>query len=129
MQRLAIEAELTADKVMWQSRALLHAPVGAYLARRDYGLSDPAALDAIRWHTTGRANMSILEQVIYLADMIEPGRKDFEGLGAIRDAARHSLGKAMRLSLLDTIAYVQEGNKGIHPATLEALRWFESGRG
>ncbi len=73
--------------------------------------------------------MSILEQVIYLADMIEPGRKDFDGLRAIRDAAQHSLGKAMRLSLLDTIAYVKEGNKGIHPATLQALRWFESGRG
>ena len=61
------EAELRAP-------AVLHAKYGAWLAKNRYGVSDPEILSAIRWHTTGRANMTTLDKIIYVADYIEPRR-------------------------------------------------------
>ncbi|PIC65450.1 phosphohydrolase [Sporosarcina sp. P13] len=62
---------------------LWHAPVGALLAKEKYGVEDEDILQAIRYHTTGRAGMSDLEKVIYIADLIEPGRK-FPGVADLR---------------------------------------------
>lgn len=63
---------------------LWHAPVGANLAQERYGVEDEDILHAIRFHTTGRAGMSELEKVIYIADLIEPGRK-FPGIAELRE--------------------------------------------
>lgn len=62
---------------------LWHAPVGALLAKEKYGVEDEEVLQAIRFHTTGRAGMSDLEKVIYIADLVEPGRK-FPGVADLR---------------------------------------------
>ncbi|MDV6378536.1 bis(5'-nucleosyl)-tetraphosphatase (symmetrical) YqeK [Sporosarcina sp. GW1-11] len=62
---------------------LWHAPVGALLAKEKYGVEDEDILQAIRYHTTGRAGMSDLEKIIYIADLIEPGRK-FPGVADLR---------------------------------------------
>ncbi|ARD49533.1 bis(5'-nucleosyl)-tetraphosphatase (symmetrical) YqeK [Sporosarcina sp. P33] len=62
---------------------LWHAPVGALLAKERYGVDDDEILQAIRFHTTGRAGMGELEKVIYIADLIEPGRK-FPGINELR---------------------------------------------
>lgn len=59
---------------------LLHAKVGSFLAREKYGVNDKAILDAITYHTTGRPNMSTLDKIIYIADYIEPGRRQASGL-------------------------------------------------
>lgn len=126
LQRCVLEGELRVDKQMWDSRALLHAPVGAYVARRDYGEQDARVLDAIRWHTTGRANMSALEKIIYLADMIEPGRAMFAELPAIRAATRVDLDEAMRLALGSTVAYIKGKRRPVHGDTVEALRWYQA---
>ena len=125
MQELALAGGLLLDKVTWDSRTLLHAPVGAYLAQRDYGVHDAEILSAIRWHTTGRPGMTELEKIIYLADMIEPGRAPFGSLLAIRAAVWEDLDEAMLLALRDSVAYVQRGRDPMHPDTLRALRWFE----
>ena len=53
---------------------LWHGPVGAIIARNEFGIEDEDILNAIRFHTTGRAGMSTLEKLIYVSDMIEPGR-------------------------------------------------------
>lgn len=60
---------------------ILHAPAGAVLAREIFGIEDEEILSAIRWHTLGRVEMSMLEKIIFLADKIEPetrGREDYE---------------------------------------------------
>jgi len=126
MKGLALAGGLRPDRGMRDSRALLHAPVGAYLARRDYGVDDPAMLDAIRWHTTGRASMAVLEKIIYLADMIEPGRPAFEGLAVLRAAVWDDLDAAMLLALRGTAEYVKKRRNPLHSDTLEALRWLET---
>ena len=78
------------------SRALLHAAAGVAMAKEKFGISDEDVLNAIRWHTTGHANMTRLEKIIYLADMIEPNRREFSGLSTIRAAAEQDLDEAMR---------------------------------
>lgn len=65
------------DDMMLESKALMHAVAGMCLAKSVYGVEDEAVLSAIRWHTTGRAGMTDLEKIVYLADMIEPNRKPY----------------------------------------------------
>lgn len=63
------------DSMMKESKALMHSVAGMHIAEAVYGVTDPQVLSAIRWHTTGHANMTKLEKIIYLADMIEPNRQ------------------------------------------------------
>ena len=98
---------------------ILHAAAGADYAKTAYGVTDPEILRAIRLHTTGDAGMTILDKIIYLADMIEPSRS-FEGVEQIRNA--ETLDEMMRLALLRSIWYIKERNNPIHPATLRALQ-------
>ena len=97
---------------------VLHAAAGADYARTAYGVTDEAVLRAIRLHTTGDADMTVLDQVVYLADMIEPGRT-FEGADEIRNAG--SLQEMMRLALLRSIWYINKKGGQVHPATQRAL--------
>lgn len=97
---------------------ILHAPAGADRAKNVYGIDDPEILRAIRLHTTGDAGMTVLDKVIYLADMIEPSRS-YEGAETIRSAA--TLDEMMRLALLRSIWYIKENGNAVHPATLRAL--------
>jgi len=98
---------------------LLHAKSGAALAKVVFGVSDEVA-DAIKWHTTGKAGMSALEKVIYLADYIEATR-DFPGVEDLRRLAYENIDEAMIMGLEMTVQDVQA--RGIIPdeATIEAL--------
>ena len=80
-----------------ENPALLHARTGAALARELFGVSD-AIHDAIRWHTTGKPDMSLLEKIIYLADYTEPTR-DFDGVEKLRELCFEDLDRAMALGL------------------------------
>ncbi len=100
---------------------ILHAPAGADYAEKVYGVDDPEVLSAIRLHTTGDANMSDLDKVVYLADMIEPSR-DYEGVDEIRNA--DGLNVMMRLALSRSIWYIKKRNFDVHPATLRALEYM-----
>lgn len=98
--------------------AILHAPAGAAYAKAVYGVTDEDVLQAIRLHTTGDANMTDLDRVIYLADMIEPSRT-FEGVDEIRSA--NTLKEMMRLALKQSICYIKKKGGAVHPATERAL--------
>lgn len=102
---------------------LLHAKTGADLAWHEFGVS-PAIREAIRWHTTGRENMSLLEKIIYLADYIEPNR-DFEGLDRLRALAYENLDEALRLGLQMSLDEMEERRIVPHPNSLRALQYIE----
>lgn len=106
---------------------LLHAKTGAALARELFGISDEV-YEAIRWHTTGKPDMSLLEKIIYIADYIEPNR-DFPGVDELRELAYSDLDKAMELglemSLEDIRSYGQEPFK----TTVEAYEWYRKTNG
>lgn len=95
---------------------LWHAPVGAYLVETEAGISDAEVLDAIRYHTSGRPHMTLLEKVIYLADYIEPGRH-FPGVDEVRGLAKESLDKALIKSVQNTIMFLMKKNQMVYPDT------------
>lgn len=97
---------------------ILHAAAGAEYAHTAYGVNDPDVLEAIRLHTTGDADMTVLDKVVYLADMTEPSRS-YEGVDEIRRA--ETLDDMMRLALLRSICYIKGKGGEVHPATMRAL--------
>lgn len=110
---------ISADELELSMPALLHAPAGAALARSNYHVSDQNVLSAIRWHTTGRRNMTPLEKVVYLADMIEPGRTPYPGIEDLRLCARDDLDEAVRMAAAQSANYVASRGKKLHPRTME----------
>ncbi len=96
---------------------LWHAPVGAVLVEKVVGISDNEILDAIRYHTSGRAGMTKLDKVIYLADYIEPNR-DFPGVEEVRELARKSLELALIKALQNTISFLLNRNQAVYPETI-----------
>lgn len=86
MRQIILTEGFPADLIDYNGE-LWHAPVGAFLVEKEAGVSDPDVLNAIRWHTSGRPGMTILEKVIYLADYIEPGRH-FPGVDEVRALAK-----------------------------------------
>ncbi|MFE5319985.1 bis(5'-nucleosyl)-tetraphosphatase (symmetrical) YqeK [Paenibacillus sp. NPDC056579] len=105
------------DDLLDYDKELWHAPAGAFVAERDYGITDEDVLNAIRFHTSGRVGMSLLEKVVCLADYIEPGR-DFPGVNNIREIAEHSVEKALVAGFDGTIRFLLEKGKKIYPLTV-----------
>lgn len=105
------------DLLLFDSE-LWHAPVGAYLIKKEVGIADEEILDAIRYHTTGRPGMTTLEKVVFLADYIEPNRS-FPGVEEVREATKNSLDKAIVLALQNTIRFLLSKNQLIYPQTVE----------
>ena len=107
-----------------ENPALLHARTGAALARERFGISDEI-YSAIRWHTTGKPDMSTLEKIIYLADYTEPTR-DFEGVDKLRELSFEDLDKAMALGLEMSIEDLTERGKPIFHDTMDAYNWYKN---
>lgn len=104
---------------------LLHAKTGAYLAREKYGISDEDILNAIRFHTTGRPGMSLLEKIIFVSDYIEPGRTHSARLPELRRLAFLDLDKAFLEILKDTLQYLQTTENEIDPMTQKTYDYYK----
>ena len=104
---------------------LLHAKVGAWVAREKYGVTDPEILSAIMYHTTGRPGMTLLEQIIFTADYIEPGRKQAPNLTQIRHLAFTDLDAAVTKILEDTLEYLKSGDGEMDPMTEETYNYYK----
>lgn len=98
---------------------LWHAPVGAMLVRSDLGIQDQGVLDAISKHTTGHPDMTMLDKIIFLADIIEPGRS-FSGVDRLRELAGSDLDGAMLAAFDVTLLYIIRKGNYIHPISIEA---------
>ena len=99
--------------------AVLHAPAGAALAEREYGIEDREILSAIRHHTTAGADMGLLDKIIYVADMTEPGRK-YDGVETLRSLSAKDIDAAYTEALRQTLTFNIEKYAIVHPDTLEA---------
>lgn len=124
MQRLLTTHDLAAyceySPLVW------HAPVGAIIARNEFDVTDEDVLNAIKYHTTGRKEMSELEKVIFLADFIEPNRTQ-PGVDEIRLLCETSLDEAMAQTLENTVNYLNSlPNSSLHPDTLAALSHYKT---
>ncbi|MCG6201837.1 bis(5'-nucleosyl)-tetraphosphatase (symmetrical) YqeK [Psychromonas antarctica] len=103
---------------------LVHAKLGGVLAEDDYHVENQDIINAIKYHTTGRPNMSMTEKIIYIADFIEPGRKDFPGLIEARKLADENLDAALISILSLTINYVMDRGLIIDPTTEETYEYY-----
>lgn len=104
---------LEGEKELW------HAFAGAIVIQSDLGITDPEILQAVRYHTTGRVGMTLLEKVVCVADYIEPNR-NFPGVEEIRALAQEDLDAALALALGGTMQFLIEKKKTVFPLTLLA---------
>lgn len=98
---------------------LMHGEVGAAIAEYELQIHDEEILSAIRCHTTGKRDMSLLDKIIYIADLIEPSR-NFEGIAEIRRMAYKDLDNAIVMAVRSILDYVMKRGLVIHPATVDA---------
>lgn len=103
---------------------LLHAKVGSFLAMNTYKVQDPDIINAILNHTTGRPGMSLLEKIIFVADYIEPNRRQAPNLAEIRKTAFVDLDKAMLMILRDTLEYLEGMGGETDPMTRKTYEYY-----
>ena len=96
---------------------LLHSKLGAWMAKEKYGVDDEEILGAIAWHTTGRPGMTLMEEIIFLADYIEPMRQKAQNLDVIRKQAFIDLDRAVMMTLRDTLQYLKSGDSELDENT------------
>lgn len=123
--RLCKKKKISLTESELEMPALVHAKLGAYLARHEYGIKDPDILDAIIYHTTGRPGMTLLEKIVYIADYIEPNRKEIPGLDQIRRIVFADIDKAICLSAGSTVRYLRNGGKAVDPMTVNTYNFYK----
>ena len=107
--------------------SVLHQFLGAEKAKRDFGIEDEAVLDAIRYHTTGRPAMSVLEKLIYTADSTSYDR-DYEPIPALRAAVDENFDEGFFSLLKFTYEKIAAKGRAVYPLTEQALRYYEKER-
>ncbi len=100
----------------------LHALTGSLVAQRIFGENE-AVVSAIEHHTTGRADMTLLEKILYVADYMEPNR-DFPGVEQLRRLAYEDMDAALKLGLEMTLEHLKNQGSEVSPASREALAWL-----
>lgn len=118
--------EIQLERAEAEVHALIHAKLGACLAEKKYGIDNPRILDAIRYHTTGRPDMSMLEKIIYLADYIEPGRKMIPGLPEIRKLSFTEIDQAVCRCAEATLQYLKHSKRSIDPMTQRTYEYYKT---
>ncbi|MDR7870261.1 MAG: bis(5'-nucleosyl)-tetraphosphatase (symmetrical) YqeK [Tissierellaceae bacterium] len=117
--KMAYDFDIILNDVMKHNHQLIHGPLGAKIAKNKYNIEDSDILNAIKYHTTGRKDMSQLEKLIYIADYIEPSRK-FDGVDKVRQLAYEDLDKSILIAMDETIIYLVKYNRLISLDTIEA---------
>ncbi|MGN0132921.1 MAG: bis(5'-nucleosyl)-tetraphosphatase (symmetrical) YqeK [Lachnospiraceae bacterium] len=125
-RRLCKKYDIRLNDAEEKNPDLLHAKLGAVLAKEKYDVTDNFVLNAIRYHTTGKPGMTELEKIIYIADYIEPNRKMLPDLPKVRMTAFRNLNEAMVLILQGTLQYLKEKNASIDQLTQETYEYYKN---
>lgn len=104
---------------------LLHAKLGAFYAMHKYSITDKEVINAILIHTTGAPDMTLLEKIIYVADYIEPNRKQAPNLSEIRRIAFEDIDMAVFMIMRDTLEYLKKQNGDIDNMTKKAYEYYD----
>ena len=113
---------LACDEALLAEPKLYHAVTGAEVAKEEFRMPEEIC-SAIRWHTTGRPGMTLLQKILYLADMIEPTR-DFPGVEKIRALSREDLDAALALALSMSMEEVRSHGAEPYYLTQEACDYY-----
>ncbi len=117
---------LEITKIESEYPSLLHSKYGAFMAEHEFGTCDIEILNAIKYHTTGRPGMSLLEKIVFVADYIEPTRTVLPKLSEIRKISFEDIDKAVIMELEMTIEHLKRKNPdGIDPLSIETLSYYK----
>lgn len=116
---------LEVSEIEQKNPGLLHAKLGAALARGKYGITNEDICHAIAVHTTGCPDMNLLDKILYIADYIEPGRCEAPNLADIRTLAYHDLDLCLYHILEDTLAYIRMRQFPMDPMTEKTYQCYK----
>lgn len=116
------------DNIYLNNKPLSHSKVASLIAKEELNISHEEVINAVSFHTTGRANMSLLEKIIFLSDMIEKDRS-YKGIDELRELAYKDLDSACLMALDQTIKYVIEKKEYLHIDTLLARNYLIKNKG
>lgn len=123
MYKLAEKFDILKDENFIYNSALIHAHLAAEIAKEKYAIVDEDVLNAIKYHTTGRENMTLLEKIIFIGDYIEPSRK-FEGIDKIRALAYKDIDKSVLLALNTSLKFLIENDKLVSEYSLKSRNYL-----
>lgn len=116
--------EIYLDELEENNLALSHSVIGSVIAEYEFGIKEKDIINSIKYHTTGREDMSILEKVIYISDLIEKDR-DFPIVDKLRELAYGGdINSALLVSFDNTIKFVIDNKQLIHPRTVSARNYI-----
>lgn len=127
--RLCEKYGLPVSSVEKENPSLLHARLGAYLAHEKYGVKDEEIIYAIESHTTGRPGMSMLEKIVYIADYIEPGRRELPNMADVRQLAFRDIDECLYRILKDSLVYLDSKNITVDPMTQRTYDYYKKEMG
>ncbi len=121
MLRILTDNAIIANDTKNRPVTVWHGVCASILAQTQWGVTDQEVLDAIACHTTGKPNMSALDKIIYLADMLCEER-DFAGIAQLRVLAYQDLDVAMGACLAATLHFVRQSGKPVDPVSIAAYQ-------
>lgn len=124
--RLCRKYHLDVSSVELQNPSLLHAKLGAFMAKKKYHVEDYEVLCAIKSHTTGKPAMTLLEKIIYIADYIEPGREELPGMSEVRWLAFHNIDECLYKMLEGSLKYLKSRKLPIDEMTEKTYRYYKT---
>lgn len=117
--------DIPVTEIEHKSPYLLHGKVGAHFAMKKYGVEDEDILNAIRFHTTGKPDMSLLEKIVFVADYIEPGRTNAPNLSYLRKLSFENLDEAVFEILAQTLSFLEKKKQNIDQHTVETYQFYK----
>lgn len=124
--KLCNKYHLSVSEVEKKNPSLLHAKLGAFLAAKKYHIKDKDVINAIASHTTGCPNMTLLDKIIYIADYIEPGRKELPNMAEVRKLAFTDINKCLYRILEDSLVYLNSKNISVDPMTEKTYLYYKN---
>lgn len=124
--KLCNKYHLSVSEVEKKNPSLLHAKLGAFLAAKKYHIKDKDVINAIASHTTGCPNMTLLDKIIYIADYIEPGRKELPNMAEVRKLAFTDINECLYRILEDSLVYLNSKNISVDPMTEKTYLYYRN---
>jgi predicted HD superfamily hydrolase involved in NAD metabolism len=122
--KIARKEKILLDPIDELNPHLLHADIGAVVARDEFGIKDEEVLSAIANHTLGRPNMSALSCTVFLADALEPGRGDTPELNLLRQISYENLNQSVWMTCDYSLQQLITARRLIHPRVIQTRNWF-----
>lgn len=123
MYNVIKENNIILSEVEKRNKSLWHSIIAPVIARQKLGIENIEILNSLRWHTTGKENMTVLEKIIYIADMIEPTR-DFPGVEELRKITFEDLDNGVLAGLNQTMKFILEKNQLMDENTVKARNYL-----